>query len=61
MYFLSLSLFIPPKPAPYVTSISIEVGSEKGSMSAGSRRSEFCGWSGALMGFAERAGMGVDD
>lgn len=33
MYFRALSRFVPPKPAPYETSISVLVGSENGSVS----------------------------
>src|SRR5271163_4992334 len=36
IYFLALSRFVPPIPAPYVINISVDVGREKGSMREGS-------------------------
>ena len=39
MYLRSRSRLAPPSPAPYVTSMSVLVGNEKGNVSEGSRRS----------------------
>ena len=65
MYFLSRSLFTPPNPAPYVMSISVEVGKWNGSIYDGSKSNSSgascsCSSCETLDGAGEGAGMGVD-
>ena len=61
MYFLSRSLFIPPNPAPYVMSMSVEVGNWNGSIYDGSRSNSSgasCSASYSVDGAGEAAGRG---